>query len=685
MKTLRFLAILLAAAPSLAGQTPPRLTYHVEVKDGDATAYHHALEIDRPRTDEIRLSVAAWAPGSYRLMNVAKDIVDVSAVDERGASRNVRKDGELTWIVDGKGAERVTTFWKFQNPGKSVNNRSYLNQTAGLLDGPRNYLYWRDRKDLPAHVHFKLPKEWKVATGLTPTFDPMVFQANDTDWLLDCPVLLGKIETWNFDVGGVPHRIALDNRDKPVEFDPAAFMDGVRRITQTTIDLWGAIPYPHYTYIFSAGGGGGLEHLTSTTIGVSTRALAADPNSHQGVIAHEFFHAWNVKRLRPRALGPFNYDGPVRTKSLWISEGLTNYYTNVILSRAGFVDEAGFLRGYEGIIGGVIANPGYRMTSPEEASWTVWDSPYLSSSVSYYTQGEYLGLLMDLQIRGETQNRKSVDDGMRLLSERFSGKHGFQSEDVVSTIHDATGVDLHDFFLKHVSAAREIEWQKYFRYMGCLGRVVRRPRTAIALEVAQGGEGGVTVKVAEDSSFARLGLRDEDVITSINGESVKTSRELLDALRKLEVGNPIEVGVKRGSETKSLKGAVEAAVDVADIVGRRGGGVLAITRIPDDSELARSGFENGDVVKAVNGTEVASREAYRAAIAKVRDGEVVKIAIERKGAKQVIEHKAAQAVTTTFELRPDPAATPIELEIRRSLILGNAVPAAASRPVRKAG
>lgn len=680
------LAVLVACVPTLSGQAPPRLTYGVEVKEGDASAFHHSLVIDRPQTDAIRLSVAAWAPGSYRLMNVFRDIVDVAAADERGGRRNVTKEGDLTWIVDGKDASRITVRWRFQNPGKSVNNRSYLNQTAGLLDGPRNYLYWRDHKELPAHVRFTVPNGWKIATGLTPTFDPMVFVANDTDWLLDCPVLLGKIETWTFDVGGVPHRIALDNRDKPVEFSADGFIECVKRITQTEVDLWGNIPYPHYTYIFSAGGGGGLEHLTSTTIGVSSRALAANPNASEGVIAHEFFHAWNVKRLRPKALGPFNYDGPVRTKSLWISEGITNYYTNVVLSRAGLTNEEQFLSSYEATIGAWISTPGYRVISPEEASWTVWDAPYLSSSVSYYTQGEVLGLLMDLEIRGTTKNEKSLDDGMKLLYQRFSGASGFQSEDVVTAILDATGVDLHKFFLKHVSAAEEIEWQKYFRHMGLLARSARRPRTAITLEVVQGGEDGVAVKVAEDSALARLGLRDQDLVTAVNGANVKTGRDLLEALRRLEVGSPLEIGLKRGNDPMSLKGAVEAATDVADLFGRRGGGNrLTVSRVDEDSDLARSGLQNGDIVKAVNGAPITTRDEYRAAVAKVRDGEIVKISVERGGAERVIEHKAAQSVTTSFELRPDPSASPLELEIRRSLIHGAAIEAAASKPARRAG
>src|SRR5262245_47269969 len=222
-------------------------------------------------------------------MNVAKNLDGVAAVDEKGAQRAVRKDGDLTWIVDARGAERLHVTWRFEEATRGQNHRSYLTDTGALLDGPRNYLYWRDHKELPVHVHFKLPEGWKIATGLTPTFDPDVYHARDADGLLDCPVLMGRLEAWTFLVRGVPHRVAVDNRGRPVRFDSARFVDGVRRIVESEVDLWGFVPYPHYTFLFSAGGGGGLEHLTSTTIGINSSALERDPDGHQGVIAHEFF------------------------------------------------------------------------------------------------------------------------------------------------------------------------------------------------------------------------------------------------------------------------------------------------------------------------------------------------------------------------------------------------------------
>jgi predicted metalloprotease with PDZ domain len=359
----------------------------------------------------------------------------------------------------------------------------------------------------------------------------------------------------------------------------------------------------------------------------------------------------------------------------------------VALARAGLTDEEEFLASFAQSISGFIGNPASRRISPEEASWTVWDGPYLAGPISYYQQGEILGLLMDLQIRGETKNQKSLDDAMRLLYQRYSGPAGFQSEDVVTTIRDATGVDLHAFFLKHVSGAREIEWEKYFRWMGCVGKASRRPRSAVSFTVAQGGTEGVTVKVPEDSALFRMGLRDGDVVTSVNSVAITSARDLVDTLRNIEIGAQAAIGGKRGTEPISLNGAMEAATDLAEVSFRRGNRLL-VQRLTDDSPLAESGLRDGDVVTAIDGVAVKTREDWRAAVAKIREGQKVKISVDRGGSEEMINHTATQAVVVSFSLAPDPAATPLELEIRNAIIHGPPEPAAAAsetRPVRKAG
>jgi len=242
----------------------------------------------------------------------------------------------------------------------------------------------------------------------------------------------------------------------------------LRRISETAIAIFGNAPYKDYTYIFVGGRGGGLEHLNSTTIGVTTETLARNPRAAETVSAHEFFHAWNVKRIRPVELGPFDYEREVRTVNLWVSEGVTDYYTDVILVRAGLDSPADFARGFGAAIGKHRGNPARLLISPERASWTTWDSAAVNDgyTISYYLQGQLLGFLLDLAIRDSTDNAKSLDDVMRYLFDHYAGERGFTSEDLRGAVRAATGLDFADFWRQYVSGVAEIPWNDYLEAAG---------------------------------------------------------------------------------------------------------------------------------------------------------------------------------------------------------------------------
>ena len=676
---LRLAPLVFVLASAVAAQHDPHLTYFVEVKGEDRTAFHFALEIDRPGVDEVPLSVASWAPGSYRLMNAADGIKDVQATDETGAVREVKTDGPLTWRVNAKNAAKLRVTWRFTKLTDRRDNRSYMAKTAAMLDGPRNYLYWRTRKELPAHVVFTVPEGWTVASGLDPTPDPRTFVAKNADWLIDCPVLMGKLDYWSFTVRNIPHRIVLDAAGRDLKTDGAKVVDMHRRVVEAAADLMGGLPYDHYSFLWVGGGGGGLEHLTSTTCGCDARAFVTTPETYAGLTAHEHFHAWNVKRLRPAALGPFNYDGPVRTKSLWWAEGITNYYTNIITARAGFVDEAGFVKSYEGLIGRFVRNEASRIISPEEASWTVWDGPYMAGPISYYDQGEILGLLMDLEIRGRTGGMKSLDDALRHLRRLSSGARGFQSEELVAGILDATGVDLHDFFLKHVSGAQEPDWARYFRRMGVVVTSGRDAAPAISLTGESGGEEGVRIKdIPPNSAAMRMGLMNGDVVVSINGTAVTSTGRLTRAVRELKAGQSAEFVVRReGKETK-VAGVIEAASELARV--RLRGEERALPALSVESALAKAGFLEGDVITAVGDVRTADVAATRAALAGVKAGAAVRLEVLRNGTKVEAVVTAQPFLARTFALAIDPASTDVERAIRDAMLK-----AASKRPMKKAG
>ncbi len=666
----RFLVSLAALALVIVAQGP-RLHYTVEVKEGDDASFHCQVDVRDPDHDTLRFSVASWAPGSYRLLNQWSNIVNVKATDGEGRELPLGKEGDLTWTVTAPGKRHVNVAWELKSQGRARNNRSYLTKTGALLDGPRTWLYWRDHKELPAHVTVKLPPTWTVATGLNPTFNPQTFYAKDTDWLLDCPILMGPLESRMFEVDGVPVRVAIDIGGKKPEFDVDAFADVCKKITEAQAKMWGFIPFEHYTYLFSGGGGGGLEHLTSTTIGISPAALAANPRAHQGVTSHELFHAWNVKRLRPKALGPFDYDGPVRTKSLWFAEGLTNYYTNVMLARAGLLDEEAFLASYRASVLSFSQNEASRIVSPEECSWTVWDSVYLAGPISYYLQGEVLGLAMDLEIRHQTQNRKSLDDGMRSLYARYAGKEGFASEDVVVEISRATGVDLHDFFLKHVSGAQEVDWPRYFGHMGVTAEYMVSIPPSVGLD-ADLVDGAVRVSVLDGSPLARSGIRTGDILKSVGKTKVQSPATLRRMTAALAVGSKEQWVVGRDGKDVTVDVTIEAATDVSRLRIRRSG-ATTIDGVVPGSALATTGLINGDVLVGVGDRAISSRDQARTALTSLREGMKTTMKVLRNGTEMSVEVVPQRATVRSLVIAPNPQATADQLAIRGAL-MGRAAP-----------
>jgi predicted metalloprotease with PDZ domain len=491
-----FVVLALVASRALAAQAPlktyadafiqrydrtaPQIDYTITVPESDRSAYHVALRIaNAPGT--LRLAIPAWAPGAYRLMGSGANIADLAATDTTGRSLPVTRADSLTWSVEAGAASVVvvtyTTAIRRAEEWARPNNRWFLRGHSGLIDGPRTFLYLDGWTLGPSLVTLRLPAGWEIGTGLVPTTDPMVYWAPSYDVLIDSPTLVGRFTTWRFTAAGVPHRVVVDVEDRPVTFDSVAFVDMLRRIAEAGIAVFGSAPYKDYTFIF-AGAGGGLEHLNSTTIGINLERTAADPTAHEGVAAHEFFHAWNVKRIRPVELGPFDYSRPVRTLSLWISEGITDYYTDVLLVRAGLDTPADFVTTMERALASHRSNPARLTISPERSSWTTWDGASANGgqSLSYYLQGEVLGFALDLTIRDSTDGRASLDDVMRTLFDRYAGARGFAASDVLNVANAVCGCDLQDFWRRYVSGTAEVPWNNLLRAAGWRVEFTAAPR-----------------------------------------------------------------------------------------------------------------------------------------------------------------------------------------------------------------
>ncbi|MDQ6926490.1 MAG: hypothetical protein M3154_09675, partial [Candidatus Eremiobacteraeota bacterium] len=319
-------------------RTDPQLDYTVRVDTANHRGWRVTLIMRNPPQNAVRLGFARWAPGAYRIADFGQYAEDLTAT-RGGRMLSITKQPDSTWRIvtaaplpddispdsarklpADTSVLRVSYRVAFPSAAAAgaPNNRSFIRRDGALLDGPLTYAFPAGAERLPARVHIQAPAGWQIVTGLVPTSEPGSFFAPSVDVLLDSPILMGPASSLHisrFAVDDVPHRVAYWHAPDAPPFDSARFVATAARAVRAARHVMGELPYRDYSFLFIDGPGGGLEHLNSTTIGISAARRARDPAAAAPVTTHEFFHLWNVKRLRPRELGPFDYGRAVRTPS----------------------------------------------------------------------------------------------------------------------------------------------------------------------------------------------------------------------------------------------------------------------------------------------------------------------------------------------------------------------------------
>lgn len=463
-------AWLLASSP-LGAQATATAHYEVDATGAAATGGEIGLEVtlrlDAPPRSSTVFEVPIWTPGSYRRRDFPERITMLGATAAGKSVLPVRLS-RTAWLVE-----------HGQVPAVELRYRVALRATDRFMDpaetrrcvtyeGPAVYLFARGAEAAPCSVRFRLPEGWSVASGLEPRADGSHF-ARNYDELADCPVKLGVVQRFHFPSHGKRIEVVLD-AGSDVEFDHVGWLAGLRGIVDEAGAIFDGLPFDRYVFLFTAsnqGGGGGLEHLNSTAIGLGRRGFIANPASSFGISAHEFFHCWNVKRLRPVELGPFAYDRENRTTGLWLAEGVTSYYGPVLQARAGLLGAAQFWRDLEHTIRSWENAPGRLHTSPEQASWRAWDEKAPDRAVDYYGAGKVLGLLLDLQIRAASLRQRSLDDAMRTMWQACEQRgRGLTADEIEAHCSAAAGTDLGPFFAAHVRGTQRPDYAALLRLAG---------------------------------------------------------------------------------------------------------------------------------------------------------------------------------------------------------------------------
>jgi predicted metalloprotease with PDZ domain len=448
---------------------------------------------------------------------------------------------------------------------------SHLDASHGFANPSGVLLYAAGREGEPHRVTVHAPEGWRVSTALRPDGDEWV--ASDYDDLADSPLEIGTHPVHEFEVAGRTHRYAVWGEGN---LDATRLVADTTRIIQAEHAFWGAVPYPDFTFILhlSPGGAGGLEHRNSTVLLADRWSFRGRPYERfLGLVAHELFHLWNGKRLRPAVLGPFDYTRENYTRELWVVEGITTYYTELMLRRAGIISAARYLDKLGEAISRFQTLPGRQVQTLEAASFDTWikfyrpDANSPNSSISYYEKGALVALLLDLRIRATTGGKRSLDDVMRRLWVEFGAREvGFPEGAVEETAADVAGEPLGDFFERCLRSTEELPYDEVLAAAGLVldrpGPATTRPGEPPRPELLGGmsvrSEGGraVVQQVLADSPAYRAGVNAGDELIALNG--LRVGAEGLGArLGELTAGQRAELTVFRRDVLTRLQMEIE--------------------------------------------------------------------------------------------------------------------------------
>jgi len=541
------------------------LSYTVKMDNPEWHFFHVQLSCKGIRKDFIDFKMPVWTPGYYQKLDYAKNVAALKATDETGKELKWEKTADNTWRVFSNNSNRVNLAYEVKTVRSFVatpyvdDNRAYI-LPAGV------FLYIDKMLDHPVQLIIVPDAKWKrVATGLDSIAGKkFTYTAPDFDILYDSPLLVGDLEELpSFKIRGITHRFI---GYKLGDFDREQFILDLKKIVEASVNIIGHIPYKHYTFIAIGSGPGGIEHLNNTTFGFN----GANFNKRENYIrtlhflAHEYFHHYNVKRIRPIELGPFDYDKGSRTKMLWISEGLSVYYEYIVVKRAGITTDAELLNAFRGNIVAFENKPGKLYQTLEQASYETWsDGPFgrtgdeVNKTISYYDKGPAVGLLFDFKIRQATSNKKSLDDVMRFLYKEYyqKKKRGFTETELKSAFENVAGSSLAEEF-EYVTTTKVLNYPKYFNYAGL--------NIDTSIQVLPGPYAGFTVREREDSVFIaavdyespawNAGLRRGQQVLEIDWQKA-TGKLCNTILSNMEIGKMIKMKIAlpgKKSEYKNI-------------------------------------------------------------------------------------------------------------------------------------
>jgi predicted metalloprotease with PDZ domain len=536
--------------------------YTVSLDAPQTQTFQIAMRVRSVASRTLDVALPVWRQGRYSILNPAASIRRVNATTDSNRPLSVRKIDKTTWRIETEGAsEIIVRYTVFAN--SLIDRTRHVDDTHAFLSGATVFMLVPERRADPLLVRLDAPAGWTVACGLDHEPEaPRTLLAPNYDVLADSPIEIGVHELASFELEGKRHDIAVWGN---VTFDSDRLEQDLAKIIRAEAAIFGDLPYDRYVFILhvSPGLGGGTEHLNSTVMQM-TPAAFEDEKQYKVLLslaAHEMFHTWNVKRLRPAALRNIDLMKENYTDLLWFCEGATSYYDELIPVRAGLQEPERYLETLAEAIYQWRARPGAREQSPAESSFDAWirsttvSPDDVNSAVSYYDAGALVSLLLDLEIRKRTQNHSSLDILMRAMYESFpvSGA-GFTAQDLIQGANRITNSRFEEFFEQYVYGTSSYPFEELFSTVG-LELVVKdgTPRAYLGV-LLQDENGACTVRsVLSDGPAYAGGVNCGDEIVALNGRKFKTAQLVPYIERALKPGDTVWLQVLRRRHLRRIE------------------------------------------------------------------------------------------------------------------------------------
>jgi len=542
-------------------RTAPKIQFQVAMPQPSSHLFEVSLQVSGWSAPIIDLKLPVWTPGSYLVREYAKHLQDFS-VQAGNRVLPWRKVGKNHWQVGTNGVAEITVCYRMFANELSVRT-NHLDDSHGYFNPAALCFYIPGFEQEPIRITIIPPQpEWRIATPL-PAVPEMenTFEAADFDTLVDSPFEVGNHQFYQFDVLGKSHELAIWGKGNA---QPEKMIGDIQKIIQVEAEIYGGLPYERYLFLLhlSPNISGGLEHKYACSL-IYPRFGFRKQEKYQSfmqLVAHEFFHLWNVKRISPQGLEKFDYDQENYTPSLWFSEGTTSYYDLQIPWRAGIYDAKTFLQNLSKEITLLQTKPGRKVQPVSEASFDAWIKLYRRDAnsdncqISYYLKGELISFLLDLLIRERHGNGRSLDDVMRYMWENFGQEEiGFTTEQLQEAVELVAEMSLHDFFARYIDGTEELPFDEYLAPFGLqLPAEFDEDQPPFIGLKAKFQNGKEMINFVEIGSPAQLaGVNAEDELLAIDGIRINAD-QLNERLKNYQPGDTIQLTIFHQDELRTL-------------------------------------------------------------------------------------------------------------------------------------